>query len=216
MKKFKILATIAIIVISIDVILYFISNWNDISTSFNEGRNSANNLYNTEKATLPHYMENVTLSVYPTAETITSDSLINKRLERNMPYKVTQVRTQIVSPLWSILFIFPLFFAMPAFLYGFICLIQLLLAIARKDIFNPKNIGRIRWFAYSLFAYSFLGTLLEWCLGEYAINQIDFPGYQLINNSSFTGEWCMVATIVLFAEIFAAAVKIKEEQDLTI
>lgn len=216
MKKFKILGTIAIIVISIDIILYFIGNWNDISTSFWEGYHSTDNLYNTEEVILPHNMESVTLNVYPTAEMNTSDSLINKRLERNMPYKVTQVKTPIVPPLWAILFMFPLFLVVPTFLYGFICLIQLLLAIARKDIFNPQNIRRIRWFAYSLFAYSFLGTLFEWCLGEYAINQIDFPGYQLINNSSFTGEWCMIATIVLFAEIFAVAVKIKEEQDLTI
>lgn len=216
MRKFKILGFIAILVIVIDIILYFTSNWNDISTSFREGYNDARETYNTEETIRPHNIESVTINVYSIDETSVPDSLVNRHMGENVPYKITQVRTDIVSPIWAMLFMVFMFFIAPASVYGFICLIRLLLSITRKDIFNPKNIWRIRWFAYPLFAYSMIGNLFEWCIGAYAISQIDFPGYKLINSSSFTGEWYMVVTIVLFAEIFAMAVKIKEEQDLTI
>ena len=216
MKKFKMLGFIAIIVIIIDSVLYCTSNWHDISNSFKEGYNHADRIHSTEKTELPRNAETTTFHVYPINEEIVTDTLMNKRIGKYVPYKTTQIETVIIPPIWITFFILPMILVVPAFIYGFIGLIRLLISITRKDIFNPKNIWRIRWFAYSLFAYSFLGTLLEWCLGKNAISQIDLPGYELINYSSFTGEWSMVVTIILFAEIFATAVKIKEEQDLTI
>lgn len=210
MKKFKILGVVAILVIFTDIVLYFVGNWNDISGSFMEDYNSVN-----RETMLPPNTTPVTLNVYQT-EQLTTDSIINKELGKPIPYTISQIQTRYKTPVWEGLCLIPLVLVSLAFFIGFFQLIVLLIAIAQKDIFNPLNIIRIRWFAYSLFAYALAGSIFEWAVDRTAASQIDLPGYEFLSNYTFTGEWSMVITIVLFAEIFAQAVKIKEEQDLTI
>lgn len=212
MKKFKILGIIAILVIAMDAVLYFVGNWNDISTGYMEGWESARNV---QSMGVPSQWDWVTLEAYAD-ESIPLDSLTNTQMQTQVPYKVTQIHTQIKAPLWRAFFLIGLAFILPALVCGFVCLARLLIAVARKDVFHDRNIWRIRCFAYSLFAYHLWGTAYEWCMGHYALAQTSLPGYELASNSSFSGEWTMVMTIVLFTEIFAAAVRIKEEQDLTI
>lgn len=210
MRKFKILGIVAILVIFTDIVLYFVGNWNDISGSFMDGWNSVD-----RETMLPPNTSPVTLNVYQT-EQVATDSIMNKELGKSMPYTISQIQTRYQTPMWQSLCLLPLLLVCLAFFIGFFQLIALLIAIAKKDIFNPLNIARIRWFAYSLFAYALTGSIFEWVVDRTAISQIDLPGYEFINSYTFTGEWSMVITIVLFAEIFAQAVKIKEEQDLTI
>ncbi len=213
MKRFKILGIIAILIIAVDAVLYFTNNWNDISQGWNDGQKVAQSQW--EGNNQSSDWGRVIIDVFPD-ETIVQDSLMNTKLDKHLPYRISQITTDITVPQWGILFTILLALTLPALLIGFICLIKLLITVAKKDVFNPNNSWRIRLFAYSLFAYHFIGTLYEWYLNNQVLAQISLPGYELAHHAVFAGEWSMIVTIVLFAEVFAVAIKIKEEQDLTI
>lgn len=49
-----------------------------------------------------------------------------------------------------------------------------------------------------------------------AVSQLRIPGYQVIGIEHTVYDFSSFFVIVLLAEVYAVAVKIKEEQDLTI
>ena len=48
------------------------------------------------------------------------------------------------------------------------------------------------------------------------MNQISIPGYKIISYVGYSPDWVAIHLPILYAEIFAIGVKMKEEQDLTI
>ena len=75
---------------------------------------------------------------------------------------------------------------------------------------------RLRWFAYTSASLKILTAIGEWLTGSAAMNQISIPGYKIISYVGYSPDWVAIILPILFAEIFAIGVKMKEEQDLTI
>ena len=98
--------------------------------------------------------------------------------------------------------------------YGVYSLIRVLICITRQDIFSRRNIRWLRWIAYGQLAVTSLSFLLNWSIEQAVLAQVSLPGYQVTGVTPIPLQWDSV--ILLLTEIFATAVKIKEENDLTI
>ena len=88
--------------------------------------------------------------------------------------------------------------------------------IAKRDVFSRRNVWWIRWFAYGNAGLYLLVMLFEWLLERDAMSQLSIPGYQVVGIEHTVYDFSSFFVIVLLAEVYAVAVKIKEEQDLTI
>lgn len=96
------------------------------------------------------------------------------------------------------------------------CFIRLILSIRKKDIFNPSNVFRVRLISATIIAASIIRTLMKYINYDIATHSIQLSGYQI---ESVQIPWSMFLSALLlavFAEIYAQAIKLKEEQDLTI
>ena len=209
MKKFRILGILAILVIVGDFVISFIAGWQEERDSFLVGYESAR----TENPTL-YSPEAVLVEVRP-LETTNLDSLHNSIMNENLPYKIDKVSVAIVPSSWSrIVFCFGAF-AVLAILAGIYCLIRVLISISKRNVFTHDNVVRMRVFTYSLLVFSILNGLMEWLNYVEVVKQVSLPGYE-IKGFSMSEDWISLVVIVLFTEIFAVGVKMKEEQDLTI
>ena len=209
MKKFRILGILAILVSVGDFVISFIAGWQEERDSFLVGYESAR----TENPTL-YSPEAVLVEVRP-LETTNLDSLHNSIMNENLPYKIDKVSVAIVPSSWSrIVFCFGAF-AVLAILAGIYCLIRVLISISKRNVFTHDNVVRMRVFTYSLLVFSILNALMEWLNYVEVVKQVSLPGYE-IKGFSMSEDWISLVVIVLFTEIFAVGVKMKEEQDLTI
>lgn len=96
------------------------------------------------------------------------------------------------------------------------CFIRLILSTRKKDIFNPSNVFRVRLISATIIVASIIRTLTRYINYDIATHSIQLSGYQI---ESVQIPWNMFLTALLlavFAEIYAQAIKLKEEQDLTI
>ena len=201
MKKFRILGILAILVIVGDFAISFTAGWQEERDSFLAGSKSA-------RAETPalYTPEGIPVEVRP-LETTILDSLRNS--------KMNEVSVAIVPSTWSsIVFCFGAF-AVLAILAGIYCLIRVLISISKRNVFTHDNVVRMRVFTYSLLAFSILNALMEWLNYIEVVKQVSLPGYE-IKGFSMSEDWVSLVVIVLFTEIFAVGVKMKEEQDLTI
>ena len=196
MKKFRILGIIAIIAILANFIGGLDEDWKDFKKGFEEGQSGATEMYESGH----HMITRVKLNVKPLSGT-TVDSLNNNRVDSPLPYTITEIETYAKPSAWHIL------------VMG---LIRLLISISRREVFIPANVLRLRWFAYTSASLKILTTIGEWLTGNAAMNQISIPGYKIISYVGYSPDWVAIILPILFAEIFAIGVKMKEEQDLTI
>ncbi|RGN34293.1 DUF2975 domain-containing protein [Bacteroides oleiciplenus] len=209
MKKFRILGILAMLVIVGDFVISFTAGWQEERDSFLAGCKSAR----AESPSL-YTPEAVPVEVRP-LETTNLDSLHNSIMNENLPYKIDKVSVAIVPSTWSsIVFCFGAFAAL-AILAGIYCLIRVLISISKRNVFTHDNVVRMRVFTYSLLAFSILNALMEWLNYIEVVKQVSLPGYE-IKGFSMSEDWVSLVVIVLFTEIFAVGVKMKEEQDLTI
>lgn len=209
MKKFRILGIIAILVFIVDFVFSFANGIEEASDSFMEGMDSG---YKKEH---PYdSFRSINVEVKP-LETTRLDSLANSLVKENVPYKIKEIRVPFVTSIWSCIIMFFGTFAGFAVLGGLYCLVRLLISISKRDVFTPKNVVRMRFFTYSLVAFSFLHTLIEWFDYIEVVRQITFPGYE-VKSFGMSADWVLLIVVVLFTEIFAVGVKMKEEQDLTV
>lgn len=215
MNKFRILGIIAIIAIIANFFGGLNENWRDFKEGFEEGQNTAVKMYEPGRHIIPHNATRAKLNVEPLPGT-TVDSLSNNRVDWALPYTVTEIETYVKPSAWHILV---MGFAIPGmflFLIGFYSLIRLLISISRREVFTSANVRRLRWFAYTSASIEILIAIGEWMIGSAAVEQISLPGYKIISYAGYSPDWVAVIIPILFAEIFAIGVKMKEEQDLTI
>lgn len=215
MKKFSILGIVAILIIFGNIILNLDENWRSFKEGYDSGRNAALEMNEKGPHIIPHYAKPARLYVQPLPRT-QIDSLTNNRIDWKIPYKITEIETYVKPSAWYLLPLVVGCLGAIAFLYGFYCLIRLLISISRREIFTQTNIWRLRWFTYILVTAQLGLAISEWAIGRAAMQQISLPGYEILNPSSYTTSPTLLIVIVLFTEIFAVGVKIKEEQDLTI
>ena len=195
MKKFRILGIIAIIAILANFIGGLDEDWKDFKKGFEEGQSGATEMYESGH----HMITRVKLNVKPLSGTT-----------------VTEIETYAKPSAWYILVIGLAIPGLFFFLIGFYSLIRLLISISRRKVFTPANVLRLRWFAYTSASLKILTAIGEWLTGSAAMNQISIPGYKIISYVGYSPDWVAIILPILFAEIFAIGVKMKEEQDLTI
>lgn len=92
MNKFRILGVIAIIAIIANFFGGLDENWRDFKKGFEDGHNSAMEIYEPGRHIIPHHATSVKLNVEPLPET-TVDSLSNNRVDWTLPYTVTEIET---------------------------------------------------------------------------------------------------------------------------
>ena len=93
---------------------------------------------------------------------------------------------------------------------------RLFISIIRKEVFTSINIRRIRWGVYPPIAYHLVKYFLNWSETRDAMAQLTIPGYTIQPASPFEFSWIGILLLILLTEVFVVAVKLKQENDLTI
>lgn len=211
MKHISLLGILTILILIGEFVCSLPDMSKEIQEGFNDGM-AENKTVLTDNGTakqLEHLFQ-VTVNVTPVERT-PSDSV------QTLPsHQVAQmdcyIEPSVSFMLIGVLFIPAVFIA----LYGMYCLIRLLIRISRRDVFSRKNCRWLRWFTYSYTGFSAILGLQHLLLERSALQQIQIPGYTVDGIACLGFDWGTLAVMVLLTEIFAAGVKLKEEQDLTI
>lgn len=96
------------------------------------------------------------------------------------------------------------------------CFIRLILSIRKKDIFNPSNVFRVRLISATFIIASIVKTLIRYMNHDLATESIHLSGYEIQTIQIPWHMFLIALLLTVFAEIYAQAIKLKEEQDLTI
>lgn len=101
--------------------------------------------------------------------------------------------------------------------WALVLFIKLIVRINRSDIFNWRNVRRLRRLGL-LLLLAFGCTLLQEWLKLQAVRQVlEMPGYELTLSDTVKGSTLLLGLCALIvAEVFAIGLKMKEEQELTI
>lgn len=213
MKHISILGILAIFAIALNIFFAIGSNLKDFKQGFEDGQ-KAGPTYGTQADS---HVFRAEVKVTPISSP--SDSL-NLQLPGEtvkVPYHVSTITCLIKeTPTMLITIIFAALATIVLATYGIYCLIRVLIRITRQDVFSRRNIWWLRWIAYGQLAAISLSYLLNWSIEQAVLAQVSLPGYQVIGVTPIPLQWDLVILIVLLTEIFAKAVKIKEENDLTI
>lgn len=217
MKHLSILGILAIFALSLNIYFAIGSNFKDFKQGFEDAQRTDNihsSVYDMQAD--PHaFMAEVMV----TPISVPNDSL-NLQLPGEtvkVPYHVSKITCLIKeTPIMLVTIIFAALVVIVLSVYGVYCLIRVLIRIARQDIFSRRNIWWLRWIAYGQLAVTSLSYLLNWTLEQAVLAQVSLPGYQVTGVTPMPMQWDSAILIVLLTEIFATAVRIKEENDLTI
>ena len=94
--------------------------------------------------------------------------------------------------------------------------IQLIVAINKSDIFNWKNVRRLRWLGVALLL-NFISEAVPALMNDYELSSVfSLSGYSM--ETSIDSVMLVILGLVslIVGEVFAIGLKMKEEQDLTI
>ena len=212
MKHLSILGILVIFALALNLYFAIGSNFNDFKQGFEDGQKSS-----THDTQADSHGFRAEIRVTPIS---TSSDSLNLQLPGKTvkaPYQVSEVTCLIKeTPTMLITIIFSALGVIVLSVYGVYCLIRVLICITRQDIFSRRNIRWLRWIAYGQLAVTSLSFLLNWSIEQTVLAQVSLPGYQVTGVTPIPLQWESVILIVLLTEIFATAVKIKEENDLTI
>lgn len=213
MKYISLLGILTIIALCAEFAIQTIGNSDDIVENFNAGMEAGR-----EKAENPGSIMMVPVKAKVIPQDVAGEAALQlSDGTKAVPYSIAEVKCE-VRPGWAVVLgltcgsIFVLIFS----IYAIYCLIRLLIRVAKRDVFSRRNVWWIRWFAYVNAGVYLLVMLFEWLLERDAMSQLRIPDYQVIGIEHTVYDFSSLFVIVLLAEVYAAAVKIKEEQDLTI
>lgn len=164
-------------------------------------------------STLPHILQGK-------SEQLLQDSVYNARTGRYIPASyatlMVSVNTEqsragsIINPLLSLL-------ATVAGVWALVLFIKLIVSINKSDIFNWRNVRRLRWLGILLLVSFASRLLLEWMTLQAIRRALEIPGYDLTLTDAVRGSTLLLGLCALIVgEVFAIGLKMKEEQDLTI
>lgn len=212
MKHLSILGILAIFALALNLYFAIGSNFNDFKQGFEDGQKSST--YDTQ-ADSHGFRAEIRVTPISTPGDSLNLQLPGKTVKA--PYQVSEVTCLIKeTPTMLITIIFSALGVIVLSVYGVYSLIRVLICITRQDIFSRRNIRWLRWIAYGQLAVTSLSFLLDWSIEQAVLAQVSLPGYQITGVTPIPLQWDSVILIVLLTEIFATAVKIKEENDLTI
>ena len=212
MKHLSILGILAIFALALNLYFAIGSNFNDFKQGFEDGQKCST--YDTQ-ADSHGFRAEIRVTPISTPSDSLNLQLPGKTVKA--PYQVSEVTCLIKeTPTMLITIIFSALGVIVLSVYGVYCLIRVLICITRQDIFSRRDIRWLRWIAYGQLAVTSLSFLLDWSIEQAVLAQVSLPGYQVTGVTPIPLQWESVILIVLLTEIFATAVKIKEENDLTI
>ncbi len=204
MKTFKIIALIALLGILFESIGGFIDGWNEPDQLAPIRIERTHPAF--DKVTA------VTFDVLPQS----AQQVANLQTGTRVPAGFIQCHAYI-TPSGLTTFAYVLLAITGLFtLYGFYSLIRLFISVIRKEIFTPTNIRRIRWGVYTPTAYTLAKYFQSWCESHDAMTQLTVPGYVIQPASPFEFSWMSLILLILLTEVFVVAVRLKQENDLTI
>lgn len=212
MKKFKILGIISITII----IVYTVGSFTDFCKGVSDGWNHAEQVTSdsiSNKSNEVAFQHITVRTLTPSSEW---EKVPNSAFGKEVPYQTRSIITYVKPSHWYNVISFLVFPLAIGFFYGFYCLINFLISVARRKIFTGMNVHRMRWFSYSYIAIQLYQITLYWIGEQAALTQISLPGYELVGDTLIETDWISMIVIILFTEILAMGTKIKEEQDLTI
>lgn len=134
----------------------------------------------------------------------------------SLPYAINDVAVPIyASEVWVgcsmlVTFVFAL-----GFIYGFYCLIRMYISTCKGEILTRRNARRLRIFVYSMFALAVEVNVINYINYRMAVAQLSFENMG-ISGFHLKYEITDMLVLILLTEIFAFAVKLKEEQELTV
>lgn len=207
MRAIKVLAVLALVMFVVDVL-------GGVATDF-MGRMEESQ-EQLEKREHEHRKETCTLQLKAVRGEQLVDSVYDKSGQIFLPYTVESITVEDVTPpTWNWILMVLSVPLVLFFLFGIYCVGRLIVSVLRGSIFTKCNVSRMRYFVYSLLTLGVLMELNQWILYQSVAPQITLEGYE-VASYSLTGAWFGFIMLALFTEIFAAGVKLKEEQDLTI
>ena len=212
MKKFNILGIISITII----IVYTVGSFTDFCKGVSDGWNHAEQVTSDSISNKSNEVAFQRITVRTLTPSSEWEKVPNSAFGKEVPYQTRSIITYVKPSHWYNVISFLVFPLAIGFFYGFYCLINFLLSVARRQIFTDKNVHGMRWFSYSYIALQLHMTIQYWLGEQAALAQISLPGYALISDTLIETDWISMIVIILFTEIFAMGTKIKEEQDLTI
>mgnify|MGYP002658812932 CR=1 FL=1 len=202
MKAIKILAVLALV-------MFVVAEVGDGIRGFRDGWNAKDE----QAALMMHAPFTLKLEV---ENALVLDTLKNQADGKSLPYVMERAEVDgLTYPAWygwGWLLVIP--FSL-LFIYGFYCVVRVILSVSRGEVFTQENVRRMRFFAYPVMVGAFVLELYQWMLYDYMAAQVMLEGYRVASYTLKYPLFCYVM-LVLFTEIFAAGVKLKEEQDLTI
>ena len=212
MKKFKILGIISITII----IVYTVGSFTYFCKGVSDGWNHAEQVTSDSISNKSNEVAFQRITVRTLTPSSEWEKVPNSAFGKEVPYQTRSIITYVKPSHWYNVISFLVFPLAIGFFYGFYCLINFLISVARRKIFTGMNVHRMRWFSYSYIAIQLYQITLYWIGEQAALTQISLPGYELIGDTLIETDWISMIVIILFTEIFAMGTKIKEEQDLTI
>lgn len=193
-----------------------------IGLCYNGFQGGLNNVRNGHSGDLRHDHKSLySVKVIPLEGNRLKDSIANAASQEEfLKYQLESIRVEkspnssadLLERIMSILF-FPLTLMIFASCYFFI---RLIWSIRKKDIFNPVHVLRVRFISITIVLISIMRILKEYLDYYVATQTIRLPGYEVKEHSIYWGTFVVALLLAVFAEIYAQAIKVKEEQDLTI
>lgn len=216
-KRLNILCVIVLLVLSYSVLetTYYVGM--GVVTGFRKGFNEA--VDKKEKENLGN-MQVVQLMPEDLSNVFFTDSVYNEKSGAYVPVSYGQLivsvdtSQDILSKISSALLSLLNFVVM---IWAVVLFIRLIAAINRSDIFNWKNVRRLRSMG-TLLVVSFGCSLFGAYLTLHSVEKVfAVPGYSLsMMDMVHITSLVLGLSALIVAEVFAIGLKMKEEQDLTI
>lgn len=164
-------------------------------------------------STLPHILQGK-------SDRLMQDSVYNARTGRYIPASYADLlvsirteRTTAASAATGLLSVL----RVVASLWALVLFIKLIVSINKSDIFNWRNVRRLRRTGLLLLVMFAASLLQEWISLQAIRRALEIPGYDLTLTDAVKGTTLLLGLCALIVgEVFAIGLKMKEEQDLTI
>lgn len=167
-----------------------------------------------ERPTVPAGDLTVSLDVRTVDEQM-CDSVYNASLGRMVRTIPDSLRVGVDMSDLDLIFGFAQFPVAICCIYAFFCMVNLIMRVLRGKVFVPENVRAMRLFIYSMIVFEVLKEVQLYMSYALAVSQIR-PEAFVVKPYFLQASWGLMLLLALFTEIFAAGVKIKEEQDLTV
>lgn len=164
-------------------------------------------------STLPHILQGK-------SDRLMQDSVYNARTGRYIPaayaHLLVSIRTERSTAASLTVGLLGLLMVV-ASLWALVLFIKLIVSINKSDIFNWRNVRRLRRTGLLLLVMFAASLLQEWISLQAIRRALEIPGYDLTLTDAVKGTTLLLGLCALIVgEVFAIGLKMKEEQDLTI